>query len=256
MLKDCLSFENGWSTEYPSLSQGARTDVADSLLPMNFTQVWWLSVTSLLRCYSQLSKYLDGNERLRAATFLREEDRYRFVIARASLRRILSSYLRLDPSKIRFATTEFGKPYLPDSHLHFNVSHSGDWAVIGIAGRPIGIDIEQICPIKELDSLVAECFSQAERKQLDAAKDQDKLKGFYRFWCRKEAYLKAIGRGFAHGSMACLPVPIAGSSACFTSDDVPEVRRWIVCDVRSPAGYAAAVVAGAVHSTESCRVRT
>ena len=43
------------------------------------------------------------------------------------------------------AAGEFGKPYFTENNdFKFNISHSGDWAVIAVSDCEIGIDIEKI----------------------------------------------------------------------------------------------------------------
>jgi|GEM_PF-4995554 len=46
-----------------------------------------------------------------------------------------------------------GKPYLSGSqHIHFNISHSGQWVVLMLSEYHVGVDIEQSCEINRLSS--------------------------------------------------------------------------------------------------------
>ncbi|GAA4115425.1 4'-phosphopantetheinyl transferase superfamily protein [Aquimarina addita] len=87
--------------------------------------------------------------------------------------------------------TKYGKPYFVDSSFAFNISHSGEYIVCVISTdeqEHLGIDIEKIKPIVIED--FSGIFSSKEKKEID---NYDK---FYTCWTRKEAIVKADGRGF------------------------------------------------------------
>lgn len=74
----------------------------------------------------------------------------------------------------------------------FNITHSGDYVLCAISDTVgLGIDIEQIRDIEPDDFL--HCFTAAEWQAIRNMTDP--LAGFYRFWTRKEAVMKADGRG-------------------------------------------------------------
>jgi 4'-phosphopantetheinyl transferase len=81
--------------------------------------------------------------------------------------------------------------------IRFNLAHSGSLAVYGFArGCEIGIDVEECRPLRDLESIARNCFSESETSHLlclDVA--EDRLQAFYRCWTRKEAYVKAVGEG-------------------------------------------------------------
>ncbi|MGH6799750.1 MAG: 4'-phosphopantetheinyl transferase family protein, partial [Roseiarcus sp.] len=87
---------------------------------------------------------LSGDEIDRANRFLRAEDRARFMLTRAALRHLLAGETGASPEKLSFTLGPFGKPSLAGAEaLHFNVSHSGALALIGMSpSRLIGVDIE------------------------------------------------------------------------------------------------------------------
>jgi 4'-phosphopantetheinyl transferase len=220
-----------------------------SSLPFPQTvDVWWLSFDSLRHVYSVLLEYLCEEERVRAGRFLLEGDQRRFVVFRAGLRSVLGGYLDQRPAEVDLCTTVFGKPRLVHPVLEFNLSHSGDWGVVGVARRPVGIDVEQVRRFPDLVSLAEHFFSPEEQRLLAAVGHCEKAKVFYRCWCRKEAYVKAIGKGLSLEtssfsiSMGACPAVI-NSGLCR-----PETRRWTVADLKGPAGYAAAIaVEGALQ---------
>jgi len=194
-------------------------------------------------------------ERLRSPTARR-----RFVLSRTHLRRVLGSYLGRPPVQLRFVENRYGKPALAgesaESGLGFNVSHSGDIALFAVSlGCAVGVDVEACRPTVPARSLrIADrFFSHEEARALRAWPPAEQSRAFLTCWCRKEAYVKALGRG--------LSVPLSG----FTVEarpgcppgllrvewDAEETRRWQVFDLSPADGYVGAVVAG----TGVCRVR-
>ena len=83
------------------------------------------------------------------------------------------------------------KPYLKNSNIYFNISHSGDYVVLAIADKEIGIDIEEIAPIS--DSVAKKVFTKEENLWL---LKQNNLEAFYKLWTAKESIMKVTGEGF------------------------------------------------------------
>ena len=95
---------------------------------------------------------------------------------------------------------EGGKPYLADGPF-FNISHSGEYVVLAVSEKPVGVDIEKLGQYKE--KLARRCCTDEELLWLEA---QDKSE-FYRLWTGKESIMKAVGKGLAMapGSFSVLP---------------------------------------------------
>lgn len=86
----------------------------------------------------------------------------------------------------------FGKPFLPDHSIDFNVSHSGDYVVAVYSTRQqIGIDVEQNRTIDL--SLYESIFHPQELAFLQT---EDSPNAFFEVWTKKESLLKAKGTGF------------------------------------------------------------
>ena len=144
---------------------------------------------------------LSEDELLRAALLYFEDDRRRFTQSHVFVRRVLSGYLSLDPRDIRFATGPQGKPALAadmPAGLAFNLTHSRNCAMIAVAitGK-IGIDVEDLTSIDDLDQLVRMTFSEEDASAILALPVCKVLTAFLRGWTRKEAALKALGVGLA-----------------------------------------------------------
>lgn len=139
---------------------------------------------------------LSGDERLRSARFRFDRDRRRFIAGRSFLRAVLAGYLDVPPRRVRLAYTPHGKPVLfgADS-LHFNFSNAGEWGVLGVARSDIGVDVEQIRPIPDLDDVARDFFAAGEAEAVLAAEGEERVARFLSCWTRKEAFVKATGVG-------------------------------------------------------------
>ncbi len=127
--------------------------------------------------------------------------------------------------------------------LGFNLSHSGERFLIAAArGCEPGVDVERIRPRADLERLARRFFSPAERRALAAAVDP--ALAFHRLWARKEAVIKADGRGVSIG-LARFDVsadePPALLGARWAGAAADEAARWSLFSLDVGAGYAAAL---------------
>lgn len=163
----------------------------------------------------QFGSWLDTGELSRAAAFKNPLLRRRFIAVRGALRSTLADYLQADPASLRFTGNAHGKPALLDQPLFFNISHTGDHLAIAVADQPrIGVDIEQIRARSGLADIAQRCFSTQEFSHWQSLPENLRLTLFYRLWTKKEAFVKAVGRGLALGLEHCaLEMPDAQSFA-------------------------------------------
>jgi 4'-phosphopantetheinyl transferase len=148
----------------------------------------------------QLAKTLSEDERLRAGNFHFGNDRNRFIAGRGMLRDILGWLLGVEPADLIFSYGDHGKPRLAapaaKSSLHFNMAHSGSLAVYAISPTyEVGIDVERIRPIREAADIAAHFFSEEERAKWRSLPEDARMEAFFNCWVRKEAVLKACGKG-------------------------------------------------------------
>lgn len=192
---------------------------------------------------------LSAGERERAARFHAEPHRQRFIAAHGLMRQVLSSLLGMAPVDLQFAQGEHGKPRLAgaaaDSGLAFNLSHSGSWALLGWSWQAdIGVDIELWRKVSDEAALVRRFFSKVENEVYEALPDTVRQCGFFECWTRKEAYIKAVGRG--------LGLPLDSFDVSF-GDGLParllrpsavanDARAWSLAALDMPPGASAAVV--------------
>ncbi len=147
-----------------------------------------------------LAGCLRDDERQRAWRFRLARDRRRYVVARGRLRQLLAARLGSHPRAVELTCGAHGKPCLaPGSAAvdwRFNVSHSGDFALFAFCrGREVGVDVEAVQPMQDADAVARQFFSQGELQAYRALAPRDRELGFFTFWTRKEAYLKALGGG-------------------------------------------------------------
>jgi 4'-phosphopantetheinyl transferase len=186
---------------------------------------------------------LSPEELTRANRFHFPLHRDQFVVARGVLRYLLSHYMEIPASRIRFAEGAHGKPELLEKPRYgFNVSHSGGLAMYAVSDLgEIGIDIEQHREMDDVEGIAKRFFAPEEVWALEQLSAEERRAAFFRCWSRKEAVVKAIGAG--------LSLPL--DSFCVSIDDNPELSvqgrlpggMWTLFDVTPRCGYSAALAA-------------
>jgi 4'-phosphopantetheinyl transferase len=147
-----------------------------------------------------LAASLSDEERQRACRFRFARERRRYTVARGRLRQLLAERLRTHPRSIQLSRGVHGKPRLAlgtaAGDWRFNVSHSGDLALFAfLRGREVGIDIEAVHILQDVDAISAQYFPPRELAAYLSLAPRDKALGFFRGWTRTEALGKALGVG-------------------------------------------------------------
>jgi 4'-phosphopantetheinyl transferase len=141
---------------------------------------------------------LPERELLAAADLKRIIDRKRYIASRYMLRSLLGRYTGRNPAELEFTTNSYNKPFLKDSELQFNLTHSGNIIIIVIGYiKELGIDVEHIEPTIQIFPVIKKVFSPIEILELMANKQAQLLREFYVSWTKKEAYVKAKGKGLS-----------------------------------------------------------
>ncbi|WP_372787018.1 4'-phosphopantetheinyl transferase superfamily protein [Phenylobacterium sp.] len=145
---------------------------------------------------------LNDEERARARSFVFARDRDRFIRARGYLRRRLGAFVGVAPKAVPIATGEDGKPFLEGRPASFNLSHSGDLAVLAVTrGDDIGIDLETVDRSPgfedQLDDLSRFCLNGEEQAALAKLPPPQRVRRFLSYWTAKEARMKLTGEGMA-----------------------------------------------------------
>jgi 4'-phosphopantetheinyl transferase len=221
------------------------TAVGAPPLENGVVDVWRVPLACAPAEIDVLAGRLAADERARAERFYLERDRARYVAARAGLRAVLARYLDEEPAALALPAGPHGKPELGGSPLRFNASHSRDLALVAVAaGREVGVDVEWIRPVAA-DSLARALFAPGEAEALAALPAEEREEAFVACWTRKEALVKAAGRGLSVPlDRFEVPVgPVGEPVTVAVPAPAPDGTGWAVVDLHVGPGYAAAVAA-------------
>jgi 4'-phosphopantetheinyl transferase len=153
---------------------------------------------------------LSSDELSRADRYIVDLPRQQFTACRIALRKILAAAVGCRPAEIRFRYSELGKPSIDTARtpltttgkqaaqsLNFNVTHSGNWGLIAVSSRLVGVDIEQLQPCIQARSLKTQVASLEEENPWNSLPASSHAEQIIRLWVCKEALLKAMGLGIA-----------------------------------------------------------
>ena len=179
---------------------------------MNKSDIQVYYTASVLNFTPRLSDYqatLDKDELAIAERFKFAELKTRYIISHGILRQLLAKQVNKSAAEIRIAKTEFGKPFLPDyPKLSFNMSHSGDILAVAISSKcQLGIDVERYKTRHNWEGLVKKCFAPEEAAYWYNLDKAERNRAFYQFWVKKEALVKAVGKGITLGLELCVVNP-------------------------------------------------
>jgi 4'-phosphopantetheinyl transferase len=211
--------------------------------------IWRASLTQYPATLSELSALLAPDERRRAEKYYRAVDRDRFIVARGVLRKLISIYLPISPGALQFIYNEYGRPSIADDqndrNLNFNLSHSNDLVLYAFRlERGLGIDIEYIREDFATLEIAEHFFAKDEVAALRSLPVDQRVKGFFNCWSRKESYIKALGMGvsFPLDRFTVSLAPGDAPALLKVEDDAREPDRWMMYELLPGDGYAAAVI--------------
>jgi 4'-phosphopantetheinyl transferase len=204
------------------------------VIPDDSCLVWWANVAEHRPRHESV---LSAVEVERATGPRRPADRVRQVLGAALLRHAASLATGTPPDRVVVERTcgrcakPHGRPTLPGTGLHASITHSGDLVGVALtAVAPVGLDVEQIYAVD---------VAGLSRLVLHADETADGT-GFFTYWTRKEAVVKATGDG--------LTVPLTEVRVS-RPDEPPHLHAYpgratppaYLADLRPADGYPAAV---------------
>jgi 4'-phosphopantetheinyl transferase len=203
---------------------------------------------------------LDDGERQRAASFHSELQRNRFLAGRVALRLLAAKAAGADAGALQadYACRECTR----DDHVHgtpryqagpsgptvlASLSRAGDWcllaATIDEQVLGVGVDLEG-STAASFEGFGAVALSEREREHLESVEPALRASAQTRLWTRKEAVLKALGRGLAvvdpglvdvagpvpvlPGSLQAVPAVPLGTEAPLVEGQEGGHYRWLV----------------------------
>ncbi|MEP6997471.1 MAG: 4'-phosphopantetheinyl transferase superfamily protein [Betaproteobacteria bacterium] len=193
-----------------------------------------------------LAQSLSPQEIERANRFGIPALRARWIVGRAMLRRLLGVALGVDPAAVELRRGRRGRPQLAANYgRDFNVSHTDDVALIGIAtglpaGGRIGVDIEREDRTINADGLARKFMTERERAAMAPLDDAARRRRFLQLWTCKEAMSKATGDALS-APFRTIDVALDGGPH-LTSGPAPYVPdRWRLISAAVPAGFVATI---------------
>jgi 4'-phosphopantetheinyl transferase len=220
--------------------------------------LWRIPIPRIAPSAGRLALLLSLTEQAAANRFLFERDRLRYIVSHAALRILLGSYASLAPEQIDYNYNQFGKPAVANAKLpfpiRFNLTHSHELALVAFTNASeVGIDVEFIRPLDNLEQLSVSTFASVESNAILQLPSQDRLVAFFNCWTRKEAYIKAVGEGLSRPLKDFEVTLLPGDAPRLVRvEGVPtEADRWSLLGFTPADGYAAAL---AVAAANECRV--
>ena len=209
--------------------------------------VWRIDLEQPEDVVQRFRSTLEDDEIYRANRFHFEKDRRAFIVSRGFLRHVLGRYLATGPAALRFAYGPYGKPALNGEHknssLRFNMSHSRAVGLVAVSdNKELGVDVEYIRADFASEDIARRFFSPHEVAAFNSLSNELRVAAFFRCWTRKEAYIKAIGRGLSQ--------PLDGFDVTLAPEKPPallranddDASRWSLSDIDVGSDYAAALM--------------
>lgn len=201
------------------------------LKAFSFPMVVELDIDAFDQHELKLLPILNDKERQRYITYKKWKDARRFILSRAALRLVLANFCNIPHQLLEFGETTDKKPYLiqtGNQRLEFNLSHTDQKIVIAIDHKPIGVDIESSLNAIRPEVIGPRVFNVDE--QFSVANSNDVRSQFCLYWTRKEAFLKAIGKGIDD---EIIKVPAMNGEHQFWVSNGFGRESWTVASLRS-----------------------
>jgi 4'-phosphopantetheinyl transferase len=191
------------SVEGSTVRTEQAVPAAPALPPAGEAHVWGIPLRTPPVAPEHLKTWLSARERERASRFRFEEDRCRSIVGRGMLRMVLGGCTGEPPDGITLIDDDYGRPCMAHTvgaGIEFSVAHSGDWIMVGVTvGCRIGVDVERIRLVADMDCVMGRFFAAGEAAAIAGLTGDARITAFFDCWTRKEAYVKAVGRGLQLG---------------------------------------------------------
>lgn len=170
--------------------------------------------------YERLLNFVSDEKRARIGRFRIYEDKLRSLFGEAVAKNELSKKLKCDIKDIEFEKNKYGKLKVKGNNdIYFNISHSGDYAIVGISDSEIGIDIEIYKGAKhEVVDLAKRYYTEDEYNWILSFDEAERIKAFYKIWTLKESYVKFVGKGLSI-SLSSFTFAFDGSNISLKKDN-------------------------------------
>ena len=145
---------------------------------------------------------LSEEEQRQQQRFYFAKDQHRYLLTRVLTRTTLSKYSSIKPEDWKFTKNAYGRPEIENKDpfeppLSFNISHTSDMIMLGVAQQTIGLDVENVQIDRASLEIAHRYFSSREVNDLNSLPANQRHEHFFYYWTLKEAYIKARGRGMS-----------------------------------------------------------
>jgi 4'-phosphopantetheinyl transferase len=213
--------------------------------------IWRVALDTVFPYENGLDRCLSDEERSRAALIRGTLERQRFVAARVALRDVLGRHSGIDAAALRVQRESGGRPFLEGAGaLSFSLTHSLDIALIAVADRSVGIDVERLRGVAYMGRIAQRVLHPATAAALAALPEEERRLAFLDAWTQREAHVKAVGGGIFRTAddLPFTPVQPADGSVHGVSAR-SDGSLWSVARFRpDPDARATVVVAGAART--------
>jgi 4'-phosphopantetheinyl transferase len=222
---------------YPDNVQWVNASSCKYLIKNNI-DIWRINISSNLLLIDDFLSILSPDEIARANRFFYLRDKNRHIISHGAMRNILGRYLNQQPSLLEFEYGFNKKPYIINkASLHFNLSHSGDWILLGVSNSEIGVDTELVKSDFDYKDIMEDYFSIEEINFINEGKSPER---FFLLWTRKEAQIKGTGKGLDENIRL---IPGLDGIHHINHDVIASVNDWLISSFNLNEHYIASVAA-------------
>lgn len=174
--------------------------------------VWRTHVEAWRRSHwwAKFWSWLEEAEQRRHQRFATQQLQDRYLFSHALVRMALSRLTGHHPAVWRYRKNPWGRPLIEEpaewKGLFFSLSHSGDWAGCAAALRQeVGYDLQRMASAETARRVSHRFFTREEANAIANLAPEAAAEVFTRLWTRKEAYMKACGRGLSLPLRAAIP---------------------------------------------------
>ena len=127
---------------------------------------------------------IKSNKRERISKYSRL-DKLRSYIGEILLIKGFKEYYNIDYNNINIIYNKYGKPYIENSNIYFNISHSNEYVIVVFSDKEIGVDIEYIHG--NINTMNIFC-NKLEKEYING-----EITKLFDVFTYKEAYIKMLG---------------------------------------------------------------
>jgi 4'-phosphopantetheinyl transferase len=224
------------------------SQLAETNLQPDEVHIWYANLAVSAEVVQSARRYLSPEESAKAARFHFTHDRDHFIVAHALLRLLIAHYCLLTPDTVEFVVNAYGKPALQASSgqapFYFNLSHTRGLALCAFTRLcELGVDVEHMRTNIEYTETAIHFFSAQEVAKLNTLPETEQADGFFNAWTRKEAYIKARGKGLSlplHAFDVSL-LPSEPAALLEIREPDQDASAWSMYALPTPPHYKAAL---------------